>query len=179
MTIMAAIKVPCGVSELDQVRALMRAFVRWHRQRHAADLARIDQYFDASHFEAELAGLPGAYAQPSGILLLATDDGRPAGCVALRPLGGHACEMKRMFVYPHLQGKGIGLALGQSAIEYARAAGYRKIRLDTSIQQDEAIGLYSRMGFLFISPYYPLPADLSQWLVFMELQLASPGATTP
>ena len=38
-------------------------------------------------FEQELAGLPGAYAPPSGRLLLAVDGGRPAGCIALRPLG--------------------------------------------------------------------------------------------
>ena len=38
------------------------------------------------NFEQELAGLPGAYAPPSGCLLLAEFYGVPGGCVALRPL---------------------------------------------------------------------------------------------
>ena len=38
-------------------------------------------------FEAELAGLPGRYAPPSGCLLLAMEGDVPAGCVAMRRPG--------------------------------------------------------------------------------------------
>ena len=93
----------------DQVRDLMRAFIGWHRKRHLEDIQLIDQYFDAAAFEEELASLPGKYAPPRGSLLLAMHDGRPAGCVALREIDARACEMKRLFVYPHLHGKGIGI----------------------------------------------------------------------
>ncbi len=82
-------------SELDAVRGLIRAFVDWHRARHVEDLDLIDGYFDAAAFEAELAGLPGKYGPPDGRLLLASVDGAPAGCVALRRLDGDVCEMKR------------------------------------------------------------------------------------
>jgi GNAT superfamily N-acetyltransferase len=157
--------------QLDAVRDLMRAFMAWHRERHTEDLHLIDAYFDAASLEEELATLPGAYSPPSGRLLLATDDGEPAGCVALRPIDAQYCEMKRMFVYPHLRGRGIGLALSQSVIEHARSSGYRAMRLDTSIRQAEAKALYSRLGFEVIPPYYELPADLRDWLVFMELTL--------
>jgi putative acetyltransferase len=37
------------------------------------------------NFEAELATLPGEYAEPAGVLLLAWVDGQPAGCVAPTP----------------------------------------------------------------------------------------------
>jgi ribosomal protein S18 acetylase RimI-like enzyme len=79
--------------------------------------------------------------------------------------------MKRMFVYPRFRGQGSGLALATRLIENARAAGYRAIRLDTSIRQAEAIGLYSRLGFRIIEPYYELPQNMRDWLVFMELEL--------
>jgi len=157
--------------QLDAVRDLMRAFMAWHRERHTEDLHLIDAYFDAAALEEELATLPGAYSPPSGRLLLATDDDEPAGCVALRPIDAQYCEMKRMFVYSHLRGRGAGLALSQRVIEHARSSGYRAMRLDTSIRQAEAQALYSRLGFEVIPPYYELPADLRDWLVFMELTL--------
>jgi putative acetyltransferase len=149
----------------------MRAFMAWHRERHTQDLHLIEAYFDAASFEEELATLPGTYSPPSGCLLLATHNGEPGGCVALRPLDAHYCEMKRMFVYPHMRGRGIGLALAHRVIEQARSSGYRAMRLDTSIRQAEAEALYSRLGFKIIPPYYELPADLRDWLVFMELTL--------
>jgi putative acetyltransferase len=157
--------------QLDAVRDLMRAFMAWHRERHTQDLHLIDAYFDAASLEEELATLPGAYSPPSGGLLLATYDGEPAGCVALRPIDAQYCEMKRMFVYSHLQGRGIGLALAQRIVEYARSSDYPAILLDTSIRQAEAQTLYSRLGFEVIPPYYELPAELRDWLVFMKLTL--------
>ena len=105
---MIAITNATSPPQLDAVRDLMRAFMAWHRERHTQDLHFIDAYFDAAVLEEELATLPGAYSPPSGRLLLATFDGEPAGCVALRSIDAHFCEMKRMFVYPHLQGRGIG-----------------------------------------------------------------------
>ena len=165
------VKVPETTGELDQVRALMRAFIAWHRQRHPLDLDLIDSYFDEAAFEQELASLPGEYAPPRGRLLLALIDERGAGCVALRGIDHHACEMKRMFVYPEYHGRGVGRALGEAVIASARQAGYRVMRLDTSIRQSEAQALYGRLGFRPIAPYYDLPDDLRDWLVFMQLEL--------
>jgi GNAT superfamily N-acetyltransferase len=162
---------PGTPEQLDQVRNLMRAFVDWHRQRHLAQIALIDRYFDAAEFEQELASLPGKYAPPKGRLLLAIHAGQAAGCVALRDLGDGICEMKRMFVYSHLHGHGIGRALSDRVVAAARVAGYDRMRLDTSIGQAEAIGLYKSAGFKPIPPYYPLPDDIKHWLVFMELKL--------
>jgi len=157
--------------EIDAVRDLMRAFVAWHRQRHSEDIALIDRYFDAREFEAELAALPGKYAPPAGRLLLARKDDQAAGCVALRDLGDGVCEMKRMFVPPRLHGQGIGCALAERILSEAKAAGYDRMRLDTSIRQVEAIHLYENAGFVRIAPYYQLPDELKDWLVFMELRL--------
>jgi putative acetyltransferase len=163
--------IPTTAEQLDQVRALMRAFTAWHRQRHREDLALIDSYFDAAAFEAELASLPGKYAPPRGQLLLAMVGAQPAGCVALREIDSARCEMKRMFVYPHRQGQGIGRAMAEAVIRDAGAMGYRSMLLDTSIRQAEAQALYRRLGFRDIAPYYDLPEALRNWLVFMELRL--------
>jgi len=157
--------------QLNHVRDLIRAFVAWHRQRHQKDLSLIDQYFDAKAFEEELATLPGKYAPPKGRLQLALYNDQPAGCIALRELDTRICEMKRMFVYPELHGKGIGRALAEILIREAQSIGYRRMQLDTSVRQVEAQNLYRSLGFKEIAPYYELPEELKSWLVFMELSL--------
>ncbi len=168
---MISISEPRTAAQLDDVRALMRGFVAWHRERHVEDLELIDRYFDESAFQAELAGLPGKYAPPEGRLLLACHDGQPAGCVALRDLGEGVCEMKRMFVPNEFRGLGVGRTLADGVLAEARSAGYRAMRLDTSKRQAEAMRLYESAGFRRIEPYYPLTPDLRDWLVFFELAL--------
>jgi GNAT superfamily N-acetyltransferase len=158
-------------AEVDAVRSLMRAFVAWHRDRHVEDLELVDRYFSDGAFEAELAGLPGAYAPPSGRLLLATVDAEPAGCVALRDLGDHRCEMKRMFVPTRFRGLGVGRALAERVVAAGREAGYREMWLDTSIRQVEALGLYADLGFEEAEPYHELPDEMVGWLVFRRLVL--------
>lgn len=165
------ISTPQSAEQLDQVRALMRAFVAWHRERNVRDIRLVDAYFDAGAFEEELATLPGDYSPPDGALLLAYVDGVAAGCVALRRIDSAACEMKRMFVYPQFHGRGVGRALGNAIVQEAKSSGYSVMRLDTSLRQLEAQQLYARLGFRRIAPYYDLPSELRDWLVFMELAL--------
>ena len=156
-------------AELNDVRALMRAFVVWHREAHPGDAARIDSYFDAAAFEASLAGLPGEFAPPAGALLLAhAEDGRPAGCVAMRAADEGVCEMKRMYVADAFRGQGVGKALVERLLVAARAAGHKRMGLETSVSQTAAIALYERMGFRRIEPYNAAPAALEGWLVALE-----------
>jgi len=120
-------------------------------------------------FATELATLPGAYAPPGGLLLLAEVDGAVQGCVGLRPLEPPAiAELKRLYVRPSGRGHGLGRALTLRAIEHARNAGYRRIRLDTLPDMASARQLYRELGFRDIAPYRYNPVPGTGYL---ELEL--------
>jgi ribosomal protein S18 acetylase RimI-like enzyme len=130
-------------ADLDTVRALFRPYQNW--------LGAISREFQ--DFESEIAGLPGQYAPPRGALLLARGGAQVAGVVALRPLEAGLCEMKRLYVVPDFQGRGIGRVLATAIIDAGRCAGYRAMRLDTVSRMTAAVGLYRALGFAEIPPY--------------------------
>jgi ribosomal protein S18 acetylase RimI-like enzyme len=120
------------------------------------------------NFDAELAGLPGAYAPPEGRLLLAFASGGPAGCIALRKIADDICEMKRLWVRPAFRGTGLGRRLAESLLGEARTIGYRRIRLDTLPSMGRAQALYVSLGFRDIPPYNDHPIEGTR---FMEAPL--------
>ncbi len=120
------------------------------------------------NFAEELATLPGAYAPPRGGVWLARVDGHDAGCVALRPLDAQAAELKRMYVRRAWRGRGLGRRLGETAIGFARAAGYRAVCLDTLAGMTEALALYRSLGFRPTRAYCHNPLPDTVW---MELEL--------
>ena len=146
---------------LGQVRELLGAF--------AAEFdSLVSAIFIVQGFAAEVAGLPGRYAPPSGCLLLALDESIPAGCVALRDLGDGTCEMKRLYVPPAYRSRGAGRMLVAAVIHRAEQMGYRRMVLDTLPEMTAAISLYAEYGFVATAPYWSHPTDQA---VFMERAL--------
>ncbi|MEW6690813.1 MAG: GNAT family N-acetyltransferase [Pseudomonadota bacterium] len=117
-------------------------------------------------FDRELASLPGEYAPPGGVLLIARDaeaaarsttGGNAAGCVALRRLDAASGEMKRMYVRAAYRGAGLGRRLAAAVIEEARRREYRRLLLDTLPRLSAAIALYRDLGFRETGPYLARP----------------------
>jgi ribosomal protein S18 acetylase RimI-like enzyme len=117
----------------------------------------------------ELAGLPGKYARPGGVVLIARDGDEAAGAVAYRMVEPGVCEMKRLYVRPAFRGRDIGRELANELIEDARARGYRTMLLDTLASMSSARALYRDLGFVPVAPYYDNPL---LGVAYMALELA-------
>lgn len=156
---------PDGAESLDEAREILREY--------AAGLG-VDLCFQ--NFEAELAGLPGEYAPPGGVLLLAYLDGQLAGCGALRALHDvdypNACEMKRLYVRRAFRRFGLGRVVAQALIDRAARAGYSTMLLDTLDDMEAARGLYTSLGFEEVPPYYFNPIPGAHYL---KADLDDPG----
>ena len=88
---------------------------------------------------------------PRSVFILATLDGVPVGCGAVRPISGEVVEIKRMYVREMARGLGIGRAILAELERLAVSFGYSRIALETGVRQPEAIALYERGGFTRIA----------------------------
>ena len=152
-----SISAPATPQALDDARKIFREY---------AEGLGVDLCFQ--QFDRELASLPGDYAAPRGALLLASVDGRLAGCCALRPLDTadypNAAEMKRLYVRDAFRGLGLGRQLVEATLDAARQAGYACVLLDTLDDMEAARALYEDLGFADIPPYYHNPIPGAHYL---------------
>lgn len=145
-------------ADLTSVRRLFRQYVE-----------ELDFDLDFQNVADELRALPGPYAPPEGVILLAKEDGEAAGVVAVQPLDeSGVCEMKRLYVRPARRGQGIGRTLAEAAVDAARHLGYDRMRLDTVASMTRARTLYRSLGFEERAPYYDNPLEGA---VYMERTL--------
>eukprot|EP00877_Chromochloris_zofingiensis_P007792 jgi/Chrzof1/3266/Cz12g18130.t1 len=179
------------VSQIHQLDIEIRKATTDHDYQSFARLAiayqaQLGEQLCFQGFDQEVASLPGCYAAPAGCILLAStmQDGvtQDVGCVAIRPLnhdnpvststGTHTCtcELKRMYVEPSQQGRGIGKALLVEILSVAKAIGYTTMVLDTLQRLKAANAIYEAFGFQQRTAYYhnPLPN-----VVYWETQIGS------
>lgn len=151
------------------------AEARWP-QDHATVEALFREYVSSlaedisfQNVDDELSHLPGKYARPGGVVLIAWDGDKAAGAVAYRMVEPGVAEMKRLYVRPAFRGRDIGRELAGELIEDARTRGYRTMLLDTLASMSSARALYRDLGFVPVAPYYdnPLPG-----VMYMALELS-------
>ena len=117
------------------------------------------------NFKQELIHIADIYMPPEGALLLAKQDGMPAGCVGLRKIKGRRCEMKRLYVRQRFRCKGFGNTLCREIILKGRKLGYKEMLLDTLSTMVDAQTLYRAHGFIETVPYYHNPLPEAQYML--------------
>ncbi len=144
-------------AEYDAAVSLFEEYASW---------LNIDLCFQ--HFSDELAQINNIYAPPSGGIILAKAADVYIGCAGIRRIDDSVAELKRMYVKPAFQQRGIGKALLQESLELAQNLQYKKVRLDTLSRLVPAITLYRQYGFYDIPAYYHNP---EKSVIYLEKQL--------
>lgn len=88
---------------------------------------------------------------------------KPVACGAIRKYDDLSVELKRVFVMPEYQGKGIGTELVLKLENWAKELGYLNMILETGMILKEACALYQKLGYEAIpnyGPYVNMPESL-------------------
>lgn len=99
--------------------------------------------------DRDLYGLE-AYYHDGMFAVMENSDGDIIGTVGLAPLSATVCELRKMYLKPGDRGKGLGGKLLNHAIARARTLGFSRIELNTKRIMEEAIGLYTKHGFVLV-----------------------------
>jgi GNAT superfamily N-acetyltransferase len=94
---------------------------------------------------ADLNDIASSYA--AAYFLVAQVDGQIAGTGALVPRSAGTAEIVRMSVASGLRKQGIGGQILRQLLQYAQAAGYHKVILETTATWQDAIHFYQNAGF--------------------------------
>lgn len=107
-----------------------------------------------------------------GAILIAEYEGEAVGTVGLVP-GHHEgmLELIKMSARSDIQGKGIGRALMDAAIERAREMGASQIWLETNTSLEAALALYRKSGFRELTgdELTPTPYDRCNCQMLLDL----------
>jgi ribosomal protein S18 acetylase RimI-like enzyme len=113
-----------------------------------AYFAELNRRFEAGYDPAAAAALePHEMRLPAGLFLVATLNGEPVGCGALKFHAGRLAELKRMWVSPTARGLGLGRRLLRELEAQAAQHGSQAVRLDSNHTLTEAIALYRSAGY--------------------------------
>jgi DNA-binding MarR family transcriptional regulator/GNAT superfamily N-acetyltransferase len=82
---------------------------------------------------------------------IAEIDGRPVGSVMCVRVDDHTAKLRLLLVESDARGRGVGKALVETCIAFARGAGYRELVLWTNDVLIEARAIYERRGFVRVS----------------------------
>lgn len=136
--------------------------------RESADMANLlhqsDAYMAALYPAESNHMVPAAALLSPGFefYLCNAPEGAVAGCCGLALKDGYG-EVKRMYLHPHMRGRGYGRAMLGHLARRAKSLRLPVLRLEVGIHQPEALALYAACGFKEVGPfgeYFPDPLSL-------------------
>ncbi len=100
--------------------------------------------------DPEIDDMFHAYNREGAAFFVIENEGRVVGCGGIAPLEGgdkSTCELRKMYYYPELRGKGWGKKMLDHCLQIAKEKGYTQCYLETVERMEQANILYRKMGF--------------------------------
>ena len=131
----------------EDAREVLDVFLLTREQTDFLSSYRDEVTFDV---ESEREFLTGIACSEKEVLLCAVVDGHIVGIASVFPMGANKVAHRASFgiaIDKACWGMGIGRALTQCCIEWAKRAGYAQLELEVVGDNAGAIALYKKMGF--------------------------------
>ncbi|MEC5172225.1 GNAT family N-acetyltransferase [Chryseobacterium nepalense] len=80
-------------------------------------------------------------------------DETPAACGAFKKFADDTVEIKRMYTHPDFRKRGLATAIVKELEKWAKELNYKKAVLETSLEQNEALSVYEKSGYIRIPNY--------------------------
>ncbi|MCG8919647.1 GNAT family N-acetyltransferase [Actinokineospora sp. PR83] len=117
-------------------------------------IAEVQQEYVVRYGDVDLTPVdPAEFAPPHGLFLVGYLDGVAVATGGWRRHGEHDAEIKRMYVNASARGRGLARRVLAELEDTARAAGLRRLVLETGDEQPEAIALYRSAGYTPVPPF--------------------------
>jgi ribosomal protein S18 acetylase RimI-like enzyme len=133
----------------------IEAIVDLHRRVYVPEYERNQVFLDAVR-DGVVAAVARGWPERHGAVWLVDRGGRPAGSVALTDEGAGVGCVRWVVFDPVLRGRGLGRRVLTELVEDARAAGLRRLELNTFSALTAAAHLYREAGFRVV---YERPRD--------------------
>ncbi|MDJ0568160.1 MAG: GNAT family N-acetyltransferase [Pleurocapsa sp. MO_192.B19] len=127
----------------------------WQGEISEEDFKRIDSMSDITNVKSH-------YFDNNGLFLVLIDNDKVVGTGGIRQLEAKICELKRMWFLKAYRGQGLGQKMTQKLFNFAKQAGYQKVRLDLANEerQFQAMRFSKKLGFYPIERYNDSPCKV-------------------
>jgi GNAT superfamily N-acetyltransferase len=160
-----------------RLRGLQPGDLGWVISRHGALYASeygLDGSFEVAVAEIVLAIMQRFDPRSDGAWV-AELDGAAVGSVFIVRSDEATAKLRLLIVDPAARGLGVGRLLSEAALDFARAAGYRRVTLWTMGMLDAARHLYAKAGFRMVNaePAHQFGRDLVNETWMLKLPVAA------
>ncbi len=118
-------------------------------------IAELDKEFVVRYPFLQNVFTPFNLMNENARVVMAYDHITPMACGAFRPMDEKTIEIKRMYTLPLYRNQGFGKRIVMELEQWAKREGFLISKLETGINQPEAIAAYENSGYVRIPKFPP------------------------
>jgi putative acetyltransferase len=118
-------------------------------------IVELDKEYVVRYLFLQNAFTPFNLMSENAHVIMVYDHATPVACGAFRPVDEKTIEIKRMYTIPSYRNQGIGKRILNQLEKWAKGEGFSVSKLETGINQPEAIAAYEKSGYKRIPNFPP------------------------